>query len=74
MPAGNRLKYRSNIPAYAQYVFEREAPEFATRAAKFRDEGLGTVIVGLFDHDKAVESGKYFRRRRLKSPLPARHW
>ena len=45
MPAGNRLKYRSNIPAYAKYVFEREAPEFATRAAKFRDEGLGTIIV-----------------------------
>lgn len=45
MPAGNRLKYRSNIPAYAQYVFEREAPEFAARAEKFRDEGLGTVIV-----------------------------
>jgi aconitate hydratase len=45
MPAGNRLKYRSNIPAYAQFVFEREAPEFATRAAKFRDDGLGTVIV-----------------------------
>jgi aconitate hydratase len=45
MPAGNRLKYRSNIPAYAQYVFEREAPEFATRAAKYRDESVGTVIV-----------------------------
>ncbi len=45
MPAGNRLKYRSNIPAYANYVFEREDPEFAKRAASYRDEGLHNVIV-----------------------------
>ena len=32
MPAGPRLKYRSNIPAYANYVFENVDPEFARRA------------------------------------------
>lgn len=45
MPAGSRLKYRSNIPRYAKFVFEREDSEFAGRAAEFRDKGLATVIV-----------------------------
>ncbi|MBN1757256.1 MAG: aconitate hydratase [Chitinispirillaceae bacterium] len=45
MPAGNRLKYRSNIPAYAEYVFEREDPQFAKRAAGFRDNGLHNLII-----------------------------
>jgi len=45
MPAGSRLKYRSNIPKYAEYVFEREAPEFAARAAAYRDKGKHTIIV-----------------------------
>ena len=45
MPAGNRLKYRSNIPAYAHYVFEREDPQFAARAAQYRDDGLHNIII-----------------------------
>jgi aconitate hydratase len=45
MPAGSRLKYRSNIPKYAEFVFEREAPEFAARAAANRDAGIHNVIV-----------------------------
>ncbi len=44
-PAGNRLKYRSNIPRYAEFVFEREDPEFAARAAANRDKGVHNVIV-----------------------------
>ncbi|MBU4199199.1 MAG: aconitate hydratase [Verrucomicrobia bacterium] len=45
MPAGARLKYRSNIPAYARYVFEPVDPEFAGRAKKFQDEGGHNFIV-----------------------------
>ena len=45
MPAGNRLKYRSNILKYSRFVFEREDPEFALRAANNRDSGLHNVII-----------------------------
>jgi aconitate hydratase len=45
MPAGARLKYRSNVPAYSQYVFEPVDKEFSRRAAANRDAGLHNVIV-----------------------------
>ena len=45
MPAGQYLKYRSNIPRYSQVVFNSVDPDFATRAAKLRDEGEGGFIV-----------------------------
>jgi len=45
MPAGARLKYRSNVPTYSTFVFEITDPEFATRAAATRDQGLHNVIV-----------------------------
>jgi aconitate hydratase len=45
MPAGARLKYRSNVPAYSEFVFEMTDPEFATRAAAARDQGLHNVIL-----------------------------
>lgn len=45
MPAGSRLKYRSNIPKYAEYVFEREAPEFASQALTNRNNRIHNVIV-----------------------------
>ena len=45
MPAGARLKYRSNIPQYARYVFEGVDPEFHKRAAAHRDAGLQNIIV-----------------------------
>ena len=46
MPAGSRLKYRSNVPAYSQYVFEPNDPEFPKRAALLRDAGKHNIIVG----------------------------
>jgi aconitate hydratase len=46
MPAGGRLKYRSNVPKYAQYVFEGVDPAFAARATRNRDDGIHNVIVG----------------------------
>lgn len=45
MPAGARLKFRSNIKEYSKYVFESVDPEFASRAAAARDAGRRTVIV-----------------------------
>lgn len=45
MPAGARLKYRSNIKKYSQYVFEPVDPEFSKRAAENRDKGIGNIIV-----------------------------
>jgi aconitate hydratase len=45
MPAGARLKYRSNVPAYSRYVFEHVDAGFAKRAAAIRDAGRHNVIV-----------------------------
>ena len=47
MPAGARLKYRSNIPRYSEFVFESVDPSFPERAAKCRDNGeSGFIIAG----------------------------
>ncbi|HXK65395.1 MAG TPA: aconitate hydratase, partial [Spirochaetota bacterium] len=46
MPAGQRLKYRSNIPEYAKYVFEMVDSSFSKRALDNKEKGLATVIVG----------------------------
>ncbi len=45
MPAGARLKYRSNVPVYSQYVFEHVDAGFAKRAAANRDAGRHNVII-----------------------------
>jgi len=45
MPAGERLKYRSNIEKYAEFVFERVDAEFAQRAKKNRDSELHNFII-----------------------------
>lgn len=45
MPAGSRLKYRSNIPKYAEFVFENEAPGFAAKALANRNNGIHNIIV-----------------------------
>ena len=45
MPAGARLKYRSNVPTYSQYVFEPIDPQFPTRAAANRDAGIDNIII-----------------------------
>lgn len=46
MPAGARLKYRSNVPAYSAYVFEPNDPTFPKRAAALRDAGKHNIVVG----------------------------
>ncbi len=45
MPAGARLKYRSNIPEYAKYVFEHTDPDFYASAVANRDAGKANVII-----------------------------
>lgn len=45
IPAGPRMKYRSNIAVYSQYVFENVDSTFASRAAALRDAGKVPVIV-----------------------------
>jgi predicted aconitate hydratase len=46
IPAGARMKYRSNVPKYSEFVFETVDPEFPERAAKARDAGKHNIIVG----------------------------
>jgi aconitate hydratase len=45
MPAGARLKYRSNVPAYSKYVFENVDATFSERAMKNKTAGKHNVIV-----------------------------
>jgi aconitate hydratase len=46
MPAGARLKYRSNIPEYSKYVFESIDPSFASAALENKKNGVYTAIAG----------------------------
>lgn len=45
MPAGPFLKYRSNVPKYANYVFYHMNPEFAAKCQANREQGKASVIV-----------------------------
>jgi len=45
MPAGSRLKYRSNVPKYSEFVFEPVDKDFSLRAKENRDRGLHNIIV-----------------------------
>ena len=46
MPAGSRLKYRSNVPKYATFVFEPVDPTFPTRCVKNKEAGKHNFVVG----------------------------
>ena len=45
MPAGARLKFRSNIPAYAKFVFEPCDAKFHDRCMENKAKGVANVIV-----------------------------
>lgn len=45
MPAGARLKFRSNIEKYSTFVFENTDSAFPERAASNRDKGIDNIIV-----------------------------
>jgi aconitate hydratase len=44
-PAGARLKYRSNVPKYAEFVFENIDPSFSRRCLENKAQGAHNVIV-----------------------------
>ncbi|HOI73079.1 MAG TPA: aconitate hydratase [Syntrophales bacterium] len=45
IPAGDRMKYRSNIPKYSEYVFEIVDNHFHRRARKIQSEGKQNAII-----------------------------
>lgn len=45
MPAGPFLKYRSNVPKYANYTFYQIDPEFAAACRTNKEQGLASIIV-----------------------------
>ena len=45
IPAGARMKYRSNIPKYSEFVFENVDATFAKRAYKIKEAGKQNIIV-----------------------------
>lgn len=45
MPAGQYLKYRSNIPRYAEHVFEPLDPTFAKRALENKEKGIANLVI-----------------------------
>jgi aconitate hydratase len=46
IPAGSRMKYRSNVPKYSEFVFEIVDDTFYIRASEIRDNGKHNIIVG----------------------------
>ncbi len=45
IPAGDKMKYRSNVPKYAEFVFAPLDPKFYERARKIQSEGKQNIIV-----------------------------
>jgi aconitate hydratase len=45
IPAGARMKYRSNIPRYSEFVFENVDPDFAKNAQAIKAAGKQNIII-----------------------------
>jgi len=45
IPAGSKMKYRSNVPKYSTFLFEVVDPTFHDRAEQIRDAGKDNIIV-----------------------------
>jgi aconitate hydratase len=45
IPAGAKMKYRSNVPKYSEFLFEVVDPKFYGRAKKIKESGLYNIIV-----------------------------
>ena len=45
IPAGARMKYRSNVPKYSEFLFETVDPQFHARADEIKKKGKHNVIV-----------------------------
>ena len=50
VPAGDKLKLRSNVTAYARFVFQVVDESFAERAAAVRDAGIHNVVIAGFSY------------------------
>ncbi len=50
IPAGSKMKYRSNVPKYSEFLFEVVDPEFHDRAEKIRDSGKDNIIIGGYSY------------------------
>jgi len=46
IPAGSKMKYRSNVPKYSEFLFEVVDPTFHDRAEKIQESGKDNIIVG----------------------------
>lgn len=46
IPAGARMKYRSNVPKYSEFLFEVVDPKFYERAKAIKGKNKHNVIVG----------------------------
>jgi aconitate hydratase len=45
IPAGAKMKYRSNVPKYSEFLFEVVDANFYQRAKEIKDSGLSNIIV-----------------------------
>jgi len=45
IPAGSKMKYRSNVPKYSEFLFEVVDSDFYDRAKKIRDSGKSNIFV-----------------------------
>ena len=45
IPAGAKMKYRSNVPKYSEFLFEVVDPNFYDRAKKIRDSGKSNIFI-----------------------------
>jgi aconitate hydratase len=46
IPAGSRMKYRSNVPKYSEFLFEVVDSDFYRRAREIKESGRQNIIVG----------------------------
>ena len=46
IPAGSRMKFRSNVPRYSEFLFEVLDPDFFSRAREIKNSGRHNIIVG----------------------------
>jgi len=45
IPAGSKMKYRSNVPKYSEFLFEIVDPTFHDRAKEIKESGKDNIIV-----------------------------
>ena len=46
IPAGSKMKYRSNVPKYSEFLFEVVDSTFYERAKKIQENGKHNIIIG----------------------------